>query len=289
MLRPDGPSVDAPAGRRAGVVGSPVAHSLSPVLHRAAYSALGLHGWTYDAREVPAGALAAHVETLGPEWVGLSVTMPGKEEALALATVRGEEAELTGAANTLVRTEEGWRADNTDVHGLRTALAEAGATSPRTATVLGGGATARSALVALRGLGVERVDVLVRDRLRPETGVLLDRLGLPVTVGRLGDGPLLLDTRHTEVVVSTLPGVAPAPDVAPGGPGRAPVLLDVVYAPWPGPFARAVRELGPEAPEVARGTGMLLHQAVRQVELMTGHDGPVEAMRAALVAAGEDA
>ncbi|GAA5163549.1 shikimate dehydrogenase [Ornithinimicrobium tianjinense] len=288
MLTPDGPDADAPPGRRAGVVGSPVAHSLSPVLHRAAYAALGLSGWTYDAHEVRAGALAAHVEALGPDWVGLSVTMPGKEEALGLAGARGEEAELTGAANTLVRSEDGWRADNTDVHGLRTALVEAGATTARTPTVLGGGATARSALVALVALGAEQVHVVVRDRLRPETAALVERLQLPVTVVRLGDGPLLLDRRHTDVVVSTLPAGAATPDVVPGEPGLAPVLLDVVYAPWPGPFARAVRRLGPAAPAVARGTGMLLHQAVRQVELMTGHDGPVEAMRAALIAAGED-
>lgn len=276
--------------RRAGVVGSPVAHSLSPVLHRAAYAALGLTGWTYDVADVPAGRLQAHVGRLGPEWVGLSVTMPGKEEALALAASASQEARLTGAANTLVRTPDGWRADNTDVSGLRAALTEAGAGPGARATVLGGGATARSALLALRDLGAHEVDLLVRDRPRPATEEMVERLAdLHVRCRRLGDRPLELGGPHTEVVVSTLPAAAPAPHLrlARGGPGS--VVMDVVYAPWPSPFARAVAALGAQAPVVVPGTGMLLHQAVRQVELMTGQNGPVEAMRAALAAVGETA
>ena len=270
--------------RRAGVVGSPIRHSLSPVLHRAAYEALGLTGWTYDAVEVPAGELSTFVAGLEEDWVGLSVTMPGKEEALALAGTASHAARLTGAANTLVRDGDGWSADNTDVGGLAAALVEAGAERPRRATVLGGGATARSALVALQRLGVEEVALLVRDRPRPLTSQLLGRLDLTVQVRRLADQPLVLSTEEHDVVVGTLPATAAAPTVrlGPRDARTRPVVLDVVYAPWPSPLAVAVTALGPEAPTVVPGTAMLLHQAADQVRLMTGQDGPVDAMRDAL-------
>jgi shikimate dehydrogenase len=129
------------------------------------------------------------------------------------------------------------------------------------------------------------VALLVRDRPRPETEELVERLDAEVCVRRLADGPLVLGGDAGEVVVSTLPASAPPPALA-TGPGALPVVLDVLYAPWPSPLARAVRSLGPGAPAVVPGTGMLLHQAVVQVELMTGQNGPVEAMRAALAAVG---
>ncbi|WP_337189857.1 shikimate dehydrogenase [Ornithinimicrobium cerasi] len=280
------PVLSAPAAaRRAAVVGSPVAHSLSPVLHLAAYDALGLTGWSYDRQDVPAGGLADHVARLGPEWAGLSVTAPGKEEALALAEGSGTSARMTGAANTLLRTPTGWWAENTDVAGLRAALVEAGAPSVRRAIVVGGGATARSALLALAQLGATEVTLLLRDRPRRRTQDLVARLDMSVPVRRLADGALDLGAAGVDVVVSTLPADAPAPRLRLGDEDPS-VVMDVVYAPWPSPFARAVGALGPEAPSVVRGTGMLLHQAVRQVELMTGQNGPVEAMRAALAAAG---
>lgn len=275
----------AARSRRAGVVGSPIGHSLSPLLHRAAYTALGLTGWSYHATDVPAGQLARHVDSLGPEWSGLSVTMPGKEEALELADGVGEDALLTGAANTLVRRQDGWWAENTDVHGLTAALADAGLRGGGRAVLLGGGATARSALVALEALGVTTVDVRVRDVLRAQTAELLDRLGLAWTVGRLADGVVALDRSVVDVVVSTLPASADPPSMGPAA-APPPVVLDVVYAPWPSPFAQAVATAGEGRIPVVRGTGMLLHQAVRQVELMTGQNGPVEAMRAALAEHG---
>lgn len=264
---------------RCAVVGSPIAHSRSPVLHRAAYAALGLHGWSYGRTEVAAGALAAHVAGLGPEWVGLSVTMPGKEEALALADNAAEEAVLAGAANTLVMRDGGWYADNTDVYGLATALAEAGAVAPESALVVGGGATARSAVLALRTLGVQQVRLLVRDRVRPETATLLERLELDSSVRRLDEGIPL--GGGVDVVVGTLPSSAPAPPVHLVG-DRRPVVLDVAYAPWPSPLAAAVAGAAGARVDVVRGTGMLLHQAVRQVELMTGRTAPVQAMAQAL-------
>ncbi len=273
-----------PVLTRAGVVGSPVAHSLSPVLHHGAYAALGLDDWSYERAEVPGGTLRRFVEDLGPEWVGLSVTMPGKEEALALAPEASTAAVAVGAANTLVRRPGGWYADNTDVDGLRAALVEAGLQGARRAVVLGGGATARSAFVALQGLGVRAVEVLVRDRLRPQTAQLLESLGLDTHVRRLADG---IPLEAAEVVLSTLPGGTPAPPVHhgygdgdAGGPG--PVVMDVGYAPWPSPFADAVAEATQGRVRVVRGTRMLLHQAARQVELMTGREAPTPAMDLAL-------
>lgn len=280
--------------RRAGVVGSPVDHSLSPVLHLAAYRALGLTGWSYDRTDVPRGDLRRHVEALGPERVGLSVTMPGKEEALALADDSSPEAQLAGAANTLVRRDDGgWYADNTDIYGLATALGEAGVHQPLRAVVLGGGATARSAVLALRRLGVGEVTLLVRGRLRPETEDLLERLrdldqGPEVRTGRLVDS-IPLGPSGAEVVVGTLPAGTPAPEVTWDGAGE-PVVLDAVYAPWPSTLALAVGEATGGRVAVVRGTAMLLHQAVRQVELMTGRTPPVAAMAAALeehLAAGQ--
>lgn len=268
--------------RRAGVVGSPIAHSLSPVLHRAAYAALGLDGWTYERTEVPRGGLAQHLAGLDERWAGLSVTMPGKEEALALADGADELAVLAGAANTLIPRGGGWYAVNTDVVGLATALVEAGATRPGRAVVVGGGATARSALLALRQLGTDEVQLLVRDDVRPQTRDLLDRLDLVSSVRSLADG-IPLDAGEADVVIGTLPGSAPAPAIRPGG-GAAPVLLDVSYAPWPSSLAAAVARATGDRVTVVRGTGMLLHQAARQVELMTGREAPVSAMAAALTA-----
>src|SRR6478672_4310865 len=114
--------------RRAAVLGSPIAHSRSPQLHLAAYRALGLPGWTYDRIECTADQLPTLVGGFGPEWIGVSVTMPGKFAALRFADERTPRAELVGSANTLVRSEAGWRADNTDIDGVTGALEAASAT-----------------------------------------------------------------------------------------------------------------------------------------------------------------
>ncbi len=108
--------------KKAGVLGSPIAHSRSPQLHLAAYRALGLHDWTYERIECGAAELPVVVGGFGPEWVGVSVTMPGKFAALRFADERTARADLVGSANTLVRTPHGWRADNTDIDGVAGAL-----------------------------------------------------------------------------------------------------------------------------------------------------------------------
>ncbi|USQ78355.1 shikimate dehydrogenase [Ornithinimicrobium faecis] len=264
---------------RAGVVGSPITHSMSPVLHRAAYDALGLEGWSFHRDQVEAGDLAAYVEGLPGDWVGLAVTMPLKEEALALATHVGPEARLVGGANTLLRRDDGWHGENTDVHGLEQALRAQGLETASTAAVIGSGATARSALLTLSRFGVSEVTLIVRDQVRPGALELADELGLRVTTSPYAEGPASWGTPG--VVVNTVPAGGTPPVDGWSLPVGA-VVFDVVYAGWPTPWAT---EWNAQGVSVGRGDAMLLHQGVRQVELMTGHDAPVVAMAAALAAA----
>lgn len=259
--------------RRYGVVGDPVAHSLSPVLHRAGYAALGIDA-RYDAVRVPAGTLAAHVAGLGPEWGGLSVTAPLKREALALAGTVTERAALAGGANTLVRTERGWAADNTDLPGAVAAVRERYDGPAGVATIIGAGATAASVGLALADLGVRTVRLLARDPARAEE-----------TVRALeGDPRLEVDVLPLEwagvvgeVVVSTIP-VAAQDEALVAATGGAAVVFEVVYDPWPSPLAAAAAERGQA---LVSGLDLLVHQAVLQFGQFTGHDGPLESMRAA--------
>jgi shikimate dehydrogenase len=269
--------------RRAAVLGSPIMHSLSPVLHEAAYQALDLHGWHYDKIECDEKGLPRLVDSMGPEWAGLSLTMPLKRVALTVADEVSPLAEAIGAANTLVfppaGPAAGRRADNTDVAGMFAALREAGLARADQAVILGAGGTAQSALAAVRELGCPSPVVLVRNLAR--TGELretAERLGMrPVISGGLFEQPL----PAADLVISTLPGGAADPlSSARWQPGTT--VLDVVYAGWPTPFARSAQAAG--CPVVS-GLSVLLYQAVAQVELMTGYPGPVEAMRTALAAA----
>jgi shikimate dehydrogenase len=269
--------------RRAAVLGSPIKHSLSPVLHGAAYQALGLHGWRYDMIECDEPGLPPLIDGMGPEWAGLSLTMPLKRVALAVADEVSPLARAVGAANTLVfppgGPAAGRRADNTDAAGMVAALREAGLGPVQQAVILGAGGTAQSALAAVRELGHRSPVVLVRDLGR--TGELretAERLGMRPTIsGRLFEEPL----PESDLVISTLPGGAADPlRSAPWAPGTT--VLDMVYAPWPTPFAGSALAAGCR---VVSGLAVLLRQAVAQVELMTGYPGPVEAMRTALAAA----
>ncbi|MFD0686311.1 shikimate dehydrogenase [Actinomadura fibrosa] len=263
-------------GRRAAVLGSPIAHSLSPALHRAAYAAMGLDAWSYDAVECGEDGLAAFLDGLGPDWAGLSLTMPLKRAALKLADSVSDLALKVGGANTVVLRDGRRHADNTDVYGIVTALREAGLGAPGSALVLGGGATAASALAALAELGLGEAVLAVRTPDRAaEAAAAGEQCGLAVRVATLDD---LAAHLPVDLVVSTLPGRAADAFAEPVAASGA-ALFDVVYAPWPTALAAAVGRAGGT---VVGGFEMLLHQAVRQVELMTGRDGvPVAAMRAA--------
>ncbi|MCW2878531.1 MAG: shikimate 5-dehydrogenase [Sphaerisporangium sp.] len=261
--------------RRAAVLGSPIAHSLSPVLHRAAYEALGLRGWSYDAIECDEAGLAELLSGMGPEWAGLSLTMPLKRAVLPLLdTIAGLAVEV-GGVNTVVFRDGARHGENTDVHGIVQALTESGAGAPRAATILGGGATAGSSLAALRELGLSEATLVVRDPSRArETAEVADRLGMALAVQTFDKLDTVLDV---DLAISTLP--SGAADAYAGALSAVPAVFDVVYAPWPTPLARAVRDAGGT---VVGGFAMLLHQAVRQVELHTGRgDVPVEVVRAA--------
>lgn len=269
--------------RRAAVLGSPIAHSLSPALHNAAYTALGLTGWYYDRHEVDEAGLAGFVAGLGPEWAGLSLTMPLKRVLLDVADHVAPGAAAIGAGNTLVFEGTGATAHNTDVTGIARSLRAAGAGGGR-AVVLGAGGTAQAAVAALHDMEVDAVDVLVRDAGR--TSALretAERLGTEVTVHAvLTDPPAAARLLEgADAVVSTLPaGAADALAGARWRPGT--VLLDAVYAPWPTVVAGGAAAAGAR---IVSGLEMLLQQAVAQVELMTGRSGPEAAMREALDAA----
>ncbi|OBI22843.1 shikimate dehydrogenase [Mycobacterium sp. E2327] len=267
-------SSTARPARKAGVLGRPIAHSKSPDLHLAAYRALGLNDWTYDRIECGAEELPGVVGGLGPEWVGVSVTMPGKFAALRFAAEHTERAALVGSANTLVRTAAGWRADNTDVDGVAGAVGSASGW----ALVCGSGGTAPAAVVGLAELGVTGITVVARD---PEKAARLVDLGARVGVETrfcgLDDAGLADEVAGAHVLVSTIPA-----DVAARYAGvfaAIPVLLDAVYDPWPTPLAAAV---GAAGGRVIDGLQMLLHQAFSQVEQFTGLPAPRAAMEAAL-------
>ncbi len=268
---------DSHRARNAAVLGSPIGHSLSPALHTAAYIALGLDAWTYTAIECDEARLPALLASCDRRWAGLSLTMPLKRAVLPLLDRTELLAAEVGGANTVVFEGDERHGYNTDVSGMVTALAEAGITSPASATILGAGATACAALAALRGMGLASVVVLARDQAR--AGGLLAaaaRLGLEVELRPFGS-----EVRSGELLVSTVPaGAADFYAERYGGASSAPsVVLDVVYHPWPTALAQAAARSGAV---VISGFDLLLHQAARQVELMTGiKPAPLEAMRAA--------
>ncbi|SFH02175.1 shikimate dehydrogenase [Amycolatopsis regifaucium] len=267
--------------RRAAILGKPVEHSLSPVLHGAAFRALGLEGWTYERVEMDGEGLPEFVRRLGPEWTGLSVTMPGKRAALEFADEVTPRAAAVGAANTLVRRETGWLADCTDVDGITEALRIAGGYSPDPddeAIVLGAGGTAAAAVVGLAALGVRTVRLVVREPARAtETVGAAKRAGLDVEVLRWADTDFGKIAAASAVLVNTVPPDAVRPHLAElAGIGR---VLDVIYHPWPTALAEAVADRGGR---LATGLDMLLHQAFGQAEYFTGRPAPREVMRDAL-------
>ena len=259
-----------PARLSLAVLGSPIAHSKSPALHAAAYGVLGLN-WSYEPVEVTEDALAEFVDGLGEEWRGLSLTMPLKKAVVPLLTEIDRVAEQTGAANTVLFDGESVRGFNTDVSGIVRALAGAGVTSAHYVHILGGGATAASALVAAAELGAERVDVHVRDLTRSVwLEPLAHELGLMVRLRSLAQADRSLDV--PQLVISTLPGGTRPEVLYTDSTRRRAVLLDVAYEPWPTPLAAAWGAVGGT---VVSGLAMLAHQALLQVRIFVSGD-PLE-------------
>lgn len=262
------------------VLGNPVAHSLSPLLHRTAYDQLGLPH-TYEAIEVTVENFHDFIAKLDDTWLGLSLTMPLKEVGFNVASEVSATAKQTGSINTLhfANTDNGRviTADNTDVYGIAQALREAGAAHPKTASILGAGATARSAIKALSGLGVSDILIIARNQVKAAACIDLgNELGINIdTVIEPAQNLFAMD-----VLINTTPsGVAD--DFVHYVANSQGVLLDVVYNPWPSKLVQAWQQKGLK---VAPGYEMLLHQAVRQIEIFTGLIPDVENMRSALLA-----
>lgn len=261
--------------RRAGVLGHPIEHSLSPVLHLAAYAELGLD-WAYDRHDVTSEQLPDFVNSCGPEWAGLSLTMPLKTDVIALLDEVSILAATVKAVNTVLFKDGRLVGDNTDIPGMVAALGrvDQGARY-NTAVILGGGATARSALMAVSLLGVPQVAVYVR---RPEIGAELQPLAAAASLDlvvepweRAAEGLL------ADLVISTVPAGS-TDSLANDVPHQPGTLFDVVYAPWPTELAQTWLDRGGV---VASGLDLLVEQAAIQVHLMTGLPAPIEAMRRA--------
>ncbi|MFG3256416.1 shikimate dehydrogenase [Streptomyces sp. NPDC048172] len=263
--------------RRAAVLGSPIAHSLSPALHRAAYGELGLDSWTYDSFEVDESGIAGFLADLDGTWAGLSLTMPLKRAVIPLLDEISETAASVEAVNTVVFGDDGRRlGENTDIPGMIAALRERGVERVESAAVLGAGATASSALAALARVCAGEVTAYVRSEARArEMRGWGERLGVPVRTADWSDAAEAL--RAPLVIATTPAGTTDALATAvPDGPGT---LFDVLYDPWPTSLAASWQERGGA---VVSGLDLLIHQAALQVEQMTGHGpAPLATMRAA--------
>ncbi|WP_217550606.1 shikimate dehydrogenase [Streptomyces sp. GbtcB6] len=263
--------------RRAAVLGKPIAHSLSPVLHRAAYDELGLSDWSYERFEIDEAGLPGFLGTLGPEWAGLSLTMPLKRAVIPLVDEISETAASVDAVNTVVFTEDGRRlGDNTDIPGMVAALREHGIEQVDSAAILGAGATASSALAALARICTGEVVAYVRSEERAaEMRHWGERLDVEVRTADWADAEQAL---HAPLVIATTPaGTTDA--LAAAVPERPTTLFDVLYHPWPTALAARWSMFGGA---VVSGLDLLVHQAVLQVEQMTGRSpAPLDAMRRA--------
>ncbi|MFG2536932.1 shikimate dehydrogenase [Streptomyces sp. NPDC048511] len=261
---------------RAAVLGSPIAHSLSPALHRAAYAELGLEDWSYERFDVDEAALPGFVEGLDSSWAGLSLTMPLKRAIIPLLDSVSDTAASVEAVNTVVFTEDGRRlGDNTDIPGMVAALHERGVEKVESAAVLGAGATASSALAALAVICTGPVTAYVRSAARAdEMRGWGERLGVDV---RIADWAEAAEALRAPLVIATTPAgtTDTLADAVPTAPGT---LFDVLYEPWPTALAARWSAAGGA---VVGGLDLLVHQAVLQVEQMTGRDAPLAVMRAA--------
>ena len=257
------------------MLGDPIAHSLSPALHRPGYAELGLD-WTYDAIQVPAGGLRDLVASLDDTWRGLSLTMPLKREAMAIADEITSRAQLVGAANTLAFLDGRIVAVNTDLTGAASAVHERYDGPVRSASILGAGATAASTGLALCDLGATTVTVHARSAERARE--TLD------AIGRHPSGPTvrlatLDDTPTGDVLVSTIPAAAQTPELV-ARCASVPVIFEVLYDPWPTPLAASLLQER-DGRVLVSGLDLLVHQAALQFLLFTGLEVPVAVMRAA--------
>lgn len=287
----------------AAVLGDPIQHSLSPVLHDNGFHAAGLESWSYERIRCPKGELESTISSLGPEYEGFSVTMPCKFEALDFAAEATQRARLIGSANTLVKVPSAvadkpstdgvsglpqWRADNTDGEGLKGAVQELLTTDTSSssgddsssvvvmnAVIVGNGGTARPALWALAQLGCRSVTVVARSSRAEQLRPLAEKLGIEFSWTMFEHSGKAC--ANADVLVSTVPSVAAEPYAE--LLARASAVCDVIYSPWPTPLISHCLAVG--TPCVG-GTTMLFYQSLSQFEQFTGHQAPQAAMRKAL-------
>lgn len=265
------------AHRRAAVLGSPIAHSLSPVLHRAAYAELGLGHWSYDRFEVDEAGLPGFFAGLDDSWAGLSLTMPLKRAVIPLLDEVSDTAASVEAVNTVVFGDDGRRTgDNTDIPGMIAALRERGVGRVDSAAILGAGATASSAVAALSRVCTGPVTAYVRSEARAdEMRGWGERLGVDVRIARWETAERAL---RAPLVIATTPA-GTTDGLAAAVPDAVGTLFDVLYEPWPTALAAAWSARGGA---VVSGLDLLAHQAVQQVEQMTGRSpAPLAVMRKA--------
>ena len=257
--------------KRAAVLGSPIAHSLSPALHNAAYLALGIEG-KYDAVEVKGDELKGFIDQVrktDANWIGFSLTMPLKEEILKVADKIDPLAAQISSANTLVPTIDGWYATSTDVSGFIWALAQHEITDSNSVQIIGAGGTARAAAAAVDAPG-RKITVINRN---PEREAAMREAISLAEVNFVDWSNVQLDT---DLVINTTPkGVA---DQLASGNG---VLFESLYNPWPTVLASKWDG------KVIDGLDLLIHQAIDQIHLMTGFVIDRKLMYQLLRAAGE--
>ena len=269
----------------AAVIGSPIAHSLSPVIHRAAWEQLGIDGWEYRCAEVTEESLPTFIGQLDESFCGLSVTMPCKQAVMPLLDAIDPLASAVGAVNTVVPSAGMLAGFNTDVTGIvsavRRACSRSGVPVPLSALVLGARATASSALAALGELGITTTTVAARRFGGPGSVIsAASRLGVSVEQVMWSDVSAVASAAaRADVLISTLPaGVADA-IASRLAPREGQILLDVIYSPRDTALRTTFEKAGGV---VAEGTDMLVYQGAAQVQLMTGRSPDPAVMRHAL-------
>jgi shikimate dehydrogenase len=251
---------------RYAVLGSPIGHSKSPAIHLAAYRVLGLD-WEYGRADVPKGSLRKFVHDLDQPVDGLSVTMPLKEEATKFASVLDESARLTGATNTLAKQEDGtWLGFNTDVFGIVKAVEESLTSAPKKTVIIGSGATAYSAVVAVARIAPNScLKISARNRkTRKELVHFARQQGLKASrvysfVNAVGNAELTISTVPAHALDEQASRLMEVATWTPGG-----VLLDVAYDPWP---SKAAELWAKREKPVVSGIEMLIWQAVAQIRI----------------------
>lgn len=221
----------------AAVIGSPIAHSLSPVIHRAAWEQLGIDGWEYRRAEVTEESLPPFIGQLDESFCGLSVTMPCKQAVMPLLDAIDPLASAVGAVNTVVPSAGMLAGFNTDVTGIASAIRRAcsrsGVPVPSSALVLGARATASSALAALGELGITTTTVAARRFGGPGSVIsAASRLGVSVEQVMWSDVSAVASAAaRADVLISTLPAGVADPIASRLAPREGQILLDVIYSP----------------------------------------------------------